>query len=82
VSSVVERDALIETAMNMARTIAAFPPPSIPLNKRLIRKSLDLTLDECLELSAAYQAIVQHTADQKEAVAALVEKRPAQFRGE
>jgi enoyl-CoA hydratase/carnithine racemase len=81
VTHVVERDALIDTAMSMARTIAAFPPRSIRLNKRLMRQSLSLTLDECLELSAAYQAIVQHTADQKEAVAALVEKRPARFTG-
>jgi enoyl-CoA hydratase/carnithine racemase len=82
VTHVVERDALVGTALNMARTIAAFPPRSIRLNKRLIRQSLNLTLDECLELSAAYQAIVQHTTDQKEAVAALLEKRPASFTGQ
>jgi 2-(1,2-epoxy-1,2-dihydrophenyl)acetyl-CoA isomerase len=82
VTHIVEREALIETALSMARTIAAFPPRSIRLNKRLIRQSLNLTLDECLELSAAYQAIVQHTADQREAVAALVEKRPARFTGQ
>jgi len=81
VTHVVERDALVETALNLARTIAAFPPRSIRLNKRLIRQSLNLTLEECLELSAAYQAIVQHTADQKEAVAALLDKRPARFTG-
>ena len=82
VTHVVERGALLETALGMARTIAAFPPRSIRLNKRLLRQSMNLTLDECLELSAAYQAIVQHTADQKEAVAALVEKRPARFIGQ
>jgi 2-(1,2-epoxy-1,2-dihydrophenyl)acetyl-CoA isomerase len=82
VTHVVEPNALLETAMNMARTIAAFPPRSVRLNKRLIRQSMNLTLDECLELSAAYQAIVQHTADQREAVAALVEKRPPRFTGQ
>jgi 2-(1,2-epoxy-1,2-dihydrophenyl)acetyl-CoA isomerase len=66
----------------MARTIAAFPPRSVRLNKRLIRQSMNLSLDECLELSAAYQAIVQHTADQREAVAALVEKRAPRFTGQ
>lgn len=40
------------------------------------RQSLQLTLDDCLELSAAFQAIVQNTADQKEALAALLERRP------
>ena len=61
--------------------IAAFPPRSIRLNKRLIVKSQDMTLDGSLELSAAFQAIVQNTADQKEAVAALLEKRPPAFVG-
>ena len=82
VTHVVEPTDLLETAMSMARTIAAFPPRSVRLNKRLIRQSMNLTLDECLELSAAYQAIVQHTADQREAVAALVEKRPPRFSGQ
>jgi enoyl-CoA hydratase/carnithine racemase len=82
VTHVVEPSALVETALSMARTIAAFPPRSIRLNKRLIRQSMNLTLDECLELSAAYQAIAQHTSDQKEAVAALLEKRPARFTGQ
>jgi len=82
VSTVVERDALLETALTMARTIARFPLRSIRLNKRLIRQSMNLTLDDCLEISAAYQAIAQHTADQKEAVAALLEKREPSFRGE
>ena len=82
VTHVVEANALLETAMTMARTIAAFPPRSVRLNKRLIRQSMNLTLEECLELSAAYQGIVQHTADQREAVAALVEKRPPRFTGQ
>jgi enoyl-CoA hydratase/carnithine racemase len=82
VTHVVERSALLETAMSMARTIAAFPPRSVRLNKRLIRQSINLTLDECLELSAAYQAIVQHTADQREAIAAVVDKRPPRFTGQ
>ena len=82
VTHVVERAALVETALGMARTIAAFPPRSVRLNKRLIRQSMNLTLDECLELSAAYQAIVQHTTDQREAVAAVVEKRAPRFTGQ
>ena len=81
VTHVVERDKLIEVALDMARKIAAFPPRSVRLNKRLIRQSLNLTLADCLEVSAAYQAIVQSTADQKEAVAALLEKRTPRYTG-
>ena len=81
VTHVVDRDKLIDTAMDMARAIAAFPPRSVRLNKRLLRQSLNLSLDDCLELSAAFQAIVQSTADQKEAVAALLERRQPRYIG-
>ena len=81
VNRVVAGDSLLETALETARLIAGFPPISVRLNKRLIRQSAQLTLDACLDLSAAYQAIVQHTQDQKEAVAALVDKRAPQFGG-
>jgi enoyl-CoA hydratase/carnithine racemase len=81
VTHVVERAALLETTLDLARRIAAFPPVSIRLNKRLLRQSLQLSLDDCLELSAAFQAIVQSTADQREAVAAVVERRPPSYVG-
>lgn len=78
---VVEPDELEAAVLAMAETIAAFPPISVRLNKRLILKSVSMGIDECLELSAAYQAIVQNTADQKEAVAAVVEKREPTYLG-
>lgn len=81
VSEIVPRDGLVEAAMQKARAITAFPPLSVRLNKRLIKRSLGLSLPDSLELAAAYQAIVQHTADQREAVAALVEKRPPAYSG-
>ncbi|MDE2198359.1 MAG: enoyl-CoA hydratase/isomerase family protein [Rhodospirillales bacterium] len=81
VTHVVERAVLTETALDLARRIAAFPPVSIRLNKRLLRQSLQLSLGDCLELSAAFQAIAQSTADQREAVAAIVERRPPAYVG-
>jgi 2-(1,2-epoxy-1,2-dihydrophenyl)acetyl-CoA isomerase len=81
VTHVVAADTLMARAMDMAQTIAAFPPRSIRLNKRLILQSQQMTLDGSLELSAAFQAIVQHTRDQKEAVNALIDKRPPTYDG-
>ena len=81
ITRIVPREELVEAALAMARTIEGFPPLSVRLNKRLLKRSLDMSLEGCLELSAAYQAIVQHTADQKEAVAALLEKRKPAFEG-
>lgn len=79
VTHIVPAENLMDKALEMARMIAAFPPRSIRLNKRLMIRSQDMTLDGCLELSAAYQAIVQHSEDQKEAVNALLEKRDPVF---
>lgn len=81
VTHVVPGEELVQKAMELAKTIAAFPPRSIRLNKRLMIKSQDMTLEGSLELSAAFQAIAQHTQDQKEAVNALLEKRSPSFKG-
>jgi enoyl-CoA hydratase/carnithine racemase len=81
VTHVVPTEELIARAMKMAQTIASFPPRSIRLNKRLIIRSQQMTLEGSLELSAAFQAIAQHTLDQKEAVNAILEKRPPNFIG-
>jgi enoyl-CoA hydratase/carnithine racemase len=82
VTRVVEPEKLIESALHTAQTISEFPPRSIRLNKRLILQSLNMTLGASLEMSAAFQAIVQNTQDQKEAVLALLEKRSPQFSGQ
>lgn len=81
VTHVVEPEELEAKALVLAEGIAAFPPISVRLNKRLMLRSLNMGLDECLELSAAYQALVQNTTDLKEAVAALLERREPVFHG-
>ena len=81
VTHVVPRERLVEEARGDGqRHRGVSAEKSTRLNKRLIWRSLQLSLPDCLELSAAFQAIVQNTADQKEAVAALLEKRPPRLR--
>lgn len=80
VTKIVPGEELVSAALAMAKTIAGFPPISIRMNKRLLKRALDMTLEGCLDLSAAYQAIVQHTSDQKESVAALLEKRAPDYK--
>lgn len=81
VSSVHPSDRLLAEAVAVAARIAAHPPHSVRLNKRLLRESERLTLAQSLELAAGLQSIVQHTEDLREGVAALLEKRKPQFRG-
>jgi 2-(1,2-epoxy-1,2-dihydrophenyl)acetyl-CoA isomerase len=79
VTRVVKANELMGAAFETAEGIAALPPRSVRLNKRLIMQSLEMTLGGSLELSAAFQAIVQNTTDQKEAIAALLDKRTPTF---
>lgn len=81
VSRVVEHDALLETARQIANRITRNPAHSIRLNTRLLRESARLDLPASLEMAASMQAIVQQTEDQYEAVAAAVEKRRPVFKG-
>lgn len=82
VTHVTEPDALLSKALELAGQITSFAPKSVRLNKRLLRQSASLPLETALDLAASFQAIAQHTQDQREAVSALIEKRAPQFRGE
>jgi enoyl-CoA hydratase/carnithine racemase len=80
VSEVVPHEQVLSRAMEVARAIAANPGHATRMAKRLLREGQDMKLAPLLELSAAYQALAHHTEDHHEAVAAFVEKRPAEFR--
>ena len=81
VSQVTAPDDLLDAAMVLARRIARNPPRQLRLTKRLMREGTVSTLDQLLELSAAYQGAVHQTADHEEAVAALLERREGKFTG-
>lgn len=78
---VVPADKLMDEARALAARITRHPLHSIRLNARMLRESGRLDLPASLELAAAMQAIVQQTDDQYEAVAAVIEKRPPDFKG-
>ena len=81
VSKVVAHENLMDEAKALAAVIAKNPPQTLRWTKRLLREAQNSTLDLVLELSAAYQGIAHHTADHKEALAAMVEKRSPNFSG-
>ncbi|HET7761461.1 MAG TPA: crotonase/enoyl-CoA hydratase family protein [Phycicoccus sp.] len=82
VSRLVEPDALLPEAHALAERIAANPPQTVRLAKKLLREAAHQGLESVLELSAAYQAISQRTADHDEALTGLLEKRPTTYTGE
>jgi enoyl-CoA hydratase/carnithine racemase len=82
VSRVVASDQLMVGASQLAARIAINPPIALRMTKKLIREGQHLRLDSLLELSAALQALAHHTRDHQEALAALLERRPADFTGQ
>lgn len=81
VTAVTGEEELLSHARSLAERIAAQPPLTLRLTKRLLRESQYASLSSSLELAAAYQALAHHTRDHDEAVNAFLEKRPAVYRG-
>ena len=73
VSRVVAPEALMD---------ALLPPHSLRHTKNLLRQGQQVSYDTALEMAANTQAMMHTTADHAEGIAALIEKRPANFTGE
>ncbi len=81
VSEVVEPDALMPRACEVAKELAALPTAAIGMTKRLIDHSETSTLERQLEREAQLQAAAVETVDFAEGVAAFLEKRDPKFEG-
>lgn len=79
---VVEPEALLPRARELAAQMASKPPLTLRLTKRMMKLAQRSDLPDFLELCACFQAMAHHTADHLEAVAAFMEKRPGVYRGE
>jgi enoyl-CoA hydratase/carnithine racemase len=77
----VPEEALMDEAMKLAERIAQQPPHALRLAKSLLKHGQSTSYDTLLEMSAASQAICHLTEDHMEGVDALLEKRPANFKG-
>jgi enoyl-CoA hydratase len=80
VTRVVPVDKLMEEAMKMAETIASMGLPSVLLAKEAVNRSFETTLSEGVRFERRVFHSLFATEDQKEGMAAFIEKRPAKFK--
>lgn len=81
VNRVVSHDELMTAAKEMATRIAQNPPITVRLAKAAIYKGLDADLLSHIQYEILANRIAMATEDQKEAIAAFLEKREPQFKG-
>ncbi|MCQ1852669.1 enoyl-CoA hydratase [Neorhizobium galegae] len=79
VSRIVSPERLIDEAVEAAAKIASFPRAAVLMAKEAVNRSLEGTLAEGLRFERRLFHSLFATADQKEGMAAFVEKRTPQF---
>ena len=72
---------LMQQTLELAKRLAGAPPIQVRDIKKLTYQSLRTDLRTSLESVAANMAVVQSTADYKEAIQAFKEKRQPKFQG-
>ncbi len=81
VGQVVDDDALMGTAREMAGKLAAGAPLSIRLNNRMIDRASTSTLEECLDNAALSVMIANDSEDSREGTDAFRTRRTPTFTG-
>ena len=81
VNRVCDDDKLMDETLAFAARLAAGPPIQQRLIKKLMYQSLRTDLRTSLEMVSSHMAVVQATADYREAINAYKEKRPAKYEG-
>ena len=81
VSRVVPVEALLDEALKAAEKIAAQSLPIAMMTKESVNRAYETTLAEGVRFERRLFHAMFATADQKEGMAAFVEKRKADFKG-
>lgn len=79
-NQIADPEHLMEAAQTLAQTIMKNAPIAVKQAKTVINEGYDLPLDHALTLEANTFGLLFATADQKEGMAAFVEKRKAHFK--
>ena len=82
ICQVCENDTLLEEAMQLGRELAAAPTKGLGLIKRALQASASNTFDQQLDLERDLQGIAGRSDDYREGVAAFMEKRSPNYKGQ
>jgi len=82
VNAVYEREELLDKALELAQMILKNAPLAIQAAKQSINEGYDLSADDAISLENKLFGSCFATADQKEGMAAFLEKRKAAFKGQ
>jgi enoyl-CoA hydratase len=82
VARVVEREAWLEEAKRLARTIAQKSPLALRLAKQAVNRAFEGSLQLGVEYERQAFAIALGTGDAREGMSAFLEKRKPEFKGE
>ena len=72
---------LVEEAVKTAQAIAAMAPLAVLANKEMVNAAYETTLAQGVQFERRLFHALFGTADQKEGMAAFVEKRPGNWTG-
>lgn len=81
VADVVPDDQLYQVALDMAVSIGKMPPLAVSQIKEVVSAGMDVPLSTALILERKAFQLLFDTADQKEGMAAFLEKRKPEFKG-
>ena len=80
VNKVVEPEALMDSALAMAKKIAKKAPIAVKYSKEAINRGMQTDLDSAIAIEANLFGLCFSTEDQKEGMAAFLEKREAVYK--
>jgi 2-(1,2-epoxy-1,2-dihydrophenyl)acetyl-CoA isomerase len=81
VTKVVPDEQLAEASLAMARELAVGAPKALAATKRLVWSGTAISIEQCLSEEARTVSELSGTADAREGLAAVIERRRPNFTG-